>query len=214
MKSFTANLKAFKKAVHAKLKSAFLKKSSPPTRENKKETMQFEKPLALAYGLMGERTGRLMPIFKDLDHNLEMSGLKINFKAYVSLTVLASALMALSVLIALPLLFFFAFRMSFLSALLFGFGGALMIWALSIVGFYAYPLYRADKHKRELDDELPFTTGYLSILASAGVAPERMFYSISTLDMPLAASFEAKEIVKEVNLFGMDFISALEKTSS
>lgn len=104
--------------------------------------------------------------------------------------------------------------MSFLSALLFGFGGALMIWALSIGGFYAYPLYRADKHKRELDDELPFTTGYLSILASAGVAPERMFYSISTLDMPLAASFEAKEIVKEVNLFGMDFISALEKTSS
>lgn len=106
MKSFTANLKAFKKAVHAKLKSAFLKKSSPPTRENKKETMQFEKPLALAYGLMGERTGRLMPIFKDLDHNLEMSGLKINFKAYVSLTVLASALMALSVLIALPFAIF------------------------------------------------------------------------------------------------------------
>jgi flagellar protein FlaJ len=77
-----------------------------------------------------------------------------------------------------------------------------------------YPVYLADKHKRELDDELPFTTGYMSILASAGVSPEKMFNSLATLSAPLAASSEAREVVANVNLFGMDIISALEKTSS
>jgi flagellar protein FlaJ len=77
-----------------------------------------------------------------------------------------------------------------------------------------YPIYRADKHKRELDDELPFTTGYMSILASAGVFPEKIFHSLATLNAPLAASSEAREIVQNVSLFGMDIISALEKVSS
>jgi flagellar protein FlaJ len=93
-------------------------------------------------------------------------------------------------------------------------GAALFTSASSVIGFYLYPVYRADKHKRELDDELPFTTGYMSILASAGVSPEKMFNSLATLSAPLAASSEARDVVTNVSLFGMDIISALERASS
>jgi flagellar protein FlaJ len=163
--------------------------------------------------LLGDKTARFLPLFKDLDQSLLRSGLRTNFKAYVSLTVLASLLVTLSVGIVTSLLLV-VFRMPFSSALLFGVGAALFTSAMSVIGFYLYPVYRADKHKRELDDELPFTTGYLSILASAGVSPEKMFHSLATLNVPLAASSEAIDIVKNVNLFGMDIISALEKASS
>ena len=54
----------------------------------------------------------------------------------------------------------------------------------------------------------------MSILASAGVSPEKMFISLSTLKPPLAASIEATEVVKQIALFGLDIISALEKTST
>jgi flagellar protein FlaJ len=168
----------------------------------------------MAYQLMGDKTARFMPLFKDLDQNLQKSGLKANFKAYVSLTILTSVLITLPVAVALPIMLFFVFKMSLESVLLFGVGSALFTWALSVVGFYLYPVYRADKHKRELDDELPFTTGYMAILASAGVSPEKIFYSLSNLNVPLAASTEAKEVVKNINLFGLDVISALEKASS
>jgi flagellar protein FlaJ len=112
------------------------------------------------------------------------------------------------------LLLFFIFNLPLLSALLFGVGAGLFAWALSIGGFYLYPVYRADKHRRELDDELPFATGYMAILATADVSPEKIFYSLSTLIAPLAASSEARDVIMDVNLFGSDVISALEKASS
>ena len=205
-------LEAFKKRVATKLQklSASFSKSKMPTAETKTD---FEKPLSVAYQVMGDKTDRFMPLFKDLDESLQKSGLKINFKAYVSLTILTSLLLAVSVAVALPVLLFFVSNMALESALLFGFGGALFTGAFSVFGFYLYPVYCSDKHKRELDDELPFTTGYMAILASAGVSPEKIFHSLSTLNVPLAASNEAKEVVKNINLFGLDVISALEKTS-
>jgi flagellar protein FlaJ len=207
-------LKASKKRLATKLQKLsanFSKqKSKPPTKEPK---MDLEKPLAMAYQLMGNKTVRFMPLFKDLDQTLQKSGLKINFKAYVSLTILSSLLVTLSVAVVLPVVLFFVSNMPVGSVLLFGFGGALFTCAFTVIGFYLYPVYHADKHKRELDDELPFTTGYMAILASAGVSPEKIFHSLSNLNVPLAASTEAKEVIKNINLFGLDVISALEKTS-
>jgi flagellar protein FlaJ len=211
MKNFKEKLLAFKKALETNLRTIFPSKEAKPKQEPKSA---LEQPLVMSYQLMGERTDRFMPLFQDLDVNLQKSGLKVNFKAYVSLIIIASTLIALPVLLVLPLVMFFVFKMAFVSTLLFGVGGALLTWAFAIIGFYVFPIYCADKHKRELDDELPFTAGYMSILASAGVSPEKIFQSISALDAPLASSAEAKTIVKDINLFGMDVISALEKTSS
>lgn len=208
-------LKASKKHLETRLQkfsAKFSKQNAEmPTKELK---MDLEKPLSMAYQLIGDKSTRFLPLFKDLDQNLQKSGLRVNFKAYVSLTILASFLITLPVAVAMSVLLFFVFKVPLGSVLLFGVGGALFAWALSVVGFYLYPVYRADKHKRELDDELPFTTGYMAILASAGVSPEKIFYSISTLNVPLAASSEARDIIKNINLFGLDVISALEKASS
>jgi archaeal flagellar protein FlaJ len=176
--------------------------------------MDLEKPLSMAYQLMGDKTVRFMPLFKDLDQTMQQSGLRINFKAYVSLTVLAALLVTVAVAATVPVLLVFVSNMSLGSALLFGFGGALFASAFTVIGFYMYPVYHADKHKRELEDELPFTTGYMAILANAGVAPERIFHSLANLHNPLAASTEAKDVVTNINLFGLDVISALEKASS
>ena len=184
--------------------------AKPPSAKPKNE---IEGPVAFAYKLIGDKTARFLPLFKDLDTSLQRSGLKTNFKAYVSLTILASLLITLSAGIIASLVFAM-FKVPFGSSLLFGIGAALFTSASSVVGFYFYPVYRADKHKRELEDELPFTTGYLSILATAGVGPEKMFHSLATMSVPLAASSEARDIVANVSLFGMDVISALEKTSS
>ena len=206
----TEKLKASKKRLAAKLQKLSAK-SEAPVKEPK---MNFEKPLSMAYQVMGNKTGRFIFLFKDLEQTLQQSGLKINFKAYVSLTVLASLLISLSVAVVLPVVLFFVSNVPLESAILFGFGGALFTSAFSVIGFYLYPVYCADKHKRELDDELPFTTGYMAILANAGVSPEKIFHSLSNLNVPLAASTEAKEVVKNINLFGLDVISALEKASS
>jgi flagellar protein FlaJ len=163
--------------------------------------------------MLGEKIGRILPIFKDLEMNLQRAGLKINFRAYISLTVFTTLLATVSVFVAMPLVLMAVFGLTLLPAVLFGFGVTLLSGVSVICGFYFYPLYLADKHKREVEDELPFTTGYMAILANAGVSPEKIFSSLANLNQPLAASAEAKDIVRHVNLFGLDIISALEKTS-
>lgn len=168
---------------------------------------------SFAYKIIGEKIGWLLPLFRGLDLNLQKAGMKIHFKAYISLTVLATVLAALATLVLIPCFLIFVLNISVFPAILFGIGGSLFTYAISVIGFYAYPIYRADKRKRELEDELPFTTGYMAILASAGVSPEKIFYSLSNLSVPLAISTEAKDIVTDINLFGLDVISALEKAS-
>jgi flagellar protein FlaJ len=163
--------------------------------------------------LIGDKTRRILPLFKDLDLNLQRSGLKVNFKTYVSLAVFCTILVSLATLLILPCLLFFILNVPFLPAMVFGLGASLFAIGFTIFGFYAYPLYRADATKRQLEDELPFTTGYMAILTSAGVSPENIFNSLSNLPVPLVASAQAKDIVTDVNLFGSDIISALEENS-
>lgn len=182
--------------------------------QNKESKKDLEKPLTFSYHLMGHKIAKFIPIFKDLDQTILKSGLKYNFKAYVSLTIISSLIISLAIGVSLPATLFFLLNMSFISALLFGFGSALFSFALSIIGFYMYPVYCADQRKRKLDDEMTFTMGYMSILATSGVSPEKIFSSISTLNSPLAASTEANEVLANINLFGLDIISSLEKVSA
>jgi flagellar protein FlaJ len=168
---------------------------------------------SMAYQILGEKMKRVLPLFDGLDLSLQKSGVKVSFKAYLSLAILATMIISFSGLALIPCLLFLVLKVPLLPAVLFGVGGSLFASAFSIIVFYVYPFYRADKLRRELEDELPFTTGYMAILASAGVAPEKIFYSLSNTSVPLAVSAEAKDVVRDVNLFGLDIISALEETS-
>jgi len=175
--------------------------------------MGATKPQVFAYQLVGGRATQFLPLFKDLDENLKKSGIKINFKAYISTVILASLLMSTSVMVFVPVLLFFIFKLSLVLSLLFGVGVSLFAGALTVIAFYVYPTYRADSLKRALEEELPFTTGYMSILAGAGVPPDFIWRSLAQIDSSLSISNVAKNVVRDVELFGFDVISALETTS-
>jgi flagellar protein FlaJ len=208
--------KKLKRDYH-KVKNASSSLFSPITRvfsrwiENLK--LGATKPQVFAYQLVGGRATQFLPLFKDLDVNLKKSEMKINFKAYVSTVILASLLLSASVMVFVPVLLFFIFKLSLVLSLLFGVGVSLFAGALTVIGFYVYPTYQADSLKRDLEDELPFTTGYMSILAGAGVPPDFIWRSLAQIDSSLSISNVARNVVRDVELFGFDVISALETTS-
>jgi len=171
------------------------------------------KPQALAYRVVGEKTARFLPIFRDMDSNLHRSGIMINFNAYVSFCILTTLFASVLPLVLIPLISIPILHFSLYSSILFGVGISLLVGASTIIGFYVYPIYRADNLKRTLEDGLPFTTGYMEILARAGVPPYRIFRSLAQVDAPLAVSREARVITRDVELFGFDVISALEAAS-
>jgi flagellar protein FlaJ len=170
-------------------------------------------PSLFAYHLLGERTDRFLPLFKDMDTGLHKSGMRISLKPYVSLTLLTSLIASLSTMLLVPPTLYFIFQIPLLPSFLFGIGGSLLAGALTVICFYIYPLYRADTIKRNLDDSMAFATGYLAILAGAGVPPDSMFRSLSNIPQELAIVNESKNIVRDIELFGVDMITALENES-
>lgn len=190
-----------------KLLEYFCKKSS--LRWKKDGTSLF----STAYGLFGARIGSILPLFKDLGMYLHGANLRITLRAYVCLMVFSTILATLTTFTCTLCVLTFIFHLPVFSTILFSLGGSLLTIALTILGFYIYPVYRADRFRRELEDELAFATGYMSILASAGVSPEKIFHSLANFSTLPVTSIEAKRIVRDVNLFGLDIISALESAS-
>lgn len=171
------------------------------------------KSQALAYQLMGEKTDHVLPLFKDVDVNLQKSELRISFRAYVSWAILASMLASIIMVVFVTPSLILIGHLSLMSSLLFGIGSAMFAGAFTVVAFYAYPILRADSLKKNIEGELPFTTSYMAILAGAGVSPDRIFRSLTNARVSPAISVEAKTVVRDVELFGFDVISALENAS-
>jgi len=166
-----------------------------------------------AYRVLGKKTARFLPLFKDVDVNLLRSGMKTSFRAYVNLAVFFCLLLSLATLVLVPCILSLFFRVPALFSVLFGIGASLFVGALVIVAFYIYPIYRADSLKRAMEDGLPFTTGYMAILAGAGVPPASIIRSLAWVDATLPVSIEARTIVRDMELFGADLLSALESSS-
>jgi len=171
------------------------------------------KPQAFAYQLVGEKTTRMLPLFRDVDVNLQRSELRIGFKAYVSWAILASLFACVSTLVLVPISLVFIEHLSLASSMLFGIGSAMFAGAFTTIGFYSYPVFRADSLKRDVEGELPFTTSYMAILAGAGVSPDRIFVSLTNPHVSPRVSVEARTIVRDTELFGFDILSALENAS-
>lgn len=139
--------------------------------------------------------------FKDI---LERARIKIYPETYVSL-------MLFTALLSLPI--------SVISAvflLLFGFTPLLFLlpFPLYIVaGFLLVPMSKASDRAFGLEREMPFASAYVSVMASGGIAPYASYKRLTKVDLMPAMRAEAREIVKDVEVFGRDPLSALEQAA-
>lgn len=171
------------------------------------------KPELCAYRVVGNHTARFLPLFRDLDVGLHKSGLRMSFKPYVSLTLLTCVVVTTSTMLLVSLVSRGILGIALLPALLFGLGGGLIFGVVTVLCFYGYPLYRADAQRRDLDDSMAFTTGYLAILAGAEVPPDCMFRSLARMAQEAVVANAARGIVRDVDLFGADIITALDNAA-
>jgi flagellar protein FlaJ len=132
---------------------------------------------------------------------LEKACIRIYPETYVSL-MLFTAVLTIPIAIVGVLLF-----------LLYGFMPLLMLVTIPLfvfVGFLAIPLSKASDRAANLDREMPFAAAYTSVMASGGIAPYTSFKRLSEVELMPAMRGEAREIMKDVEIFGIDPLSALE----
>ncbi len=138
------------------------------------------------YGLLGKRIGKLLQIFSGLKQVLSLAGMKIGYKAYVSSMVFFAlvggglsffvwfAILNLGLGAAFGLTFSItSILLSIVLSILFAF-----VTGAAILGFfYILPSMKVGSRRQRLDNFLPFTASYMTVLASAGVTPERILRS-------------------------------------
>jgi flagellar protein FlaJ len=82
-----------------------------------------------------------------------------------------------------------------------------------MVGFLLIPMSKASDRAAGLEREMPFAAAYISVMASGGIAPYTSFKRLSDVELMPAMQGEAREIIKDVEIFGRDPLSALEQAA-
>ena len=81
------------------------------------------------------------------------------------------------------------------------------------VGFLFMPTSNASDRSSTLEREMPFAAAYISVMASGGIAPYTSFKRLSDVDLMPAMRREARDIMKDVEVFGVDPLTALEQAA-
>ncbi len=136
--------------------------------------------------------------FKDM---LERARIKIYPETYVSLMFFVATLTIPVTVISIVFLVLFGF-MPIIFLIPFPF--------YVMVGFLLIPMSKASDRASGLEREMPFAAAYISVMASGGIAPYTSFKRLSKVELMPAMCGEAREIIKDVEIFGIDPLSALE----
>jgi len=152
--------------------------------------------------------GRVAPSFLknvvEFKDYLERAKIKIYPETYVSLMFFIAVLTLPVSIIAIVILYLYLFiPMIFLVPL------PLYI----MIGFMLIPMSRAGERASNLEREMPFSATYISVMASGGIAPYTSFKRLAEVELMPAMRGEAREIIKDVEIFGIDPLTAIENAA-
>jgi len=155
-----------------------------------------------SYRLFGRVATKFLGNVFEFKDTLEKASIKIHPTTYVSLMFFAAMLCIPIVLVSVILLYLFRFiPLIFLVPLP----------AFVMIGFIVVPMSMASDRASALERDMPFAATYVTVMATGGIAPFTSFKRLSEVELMPAMRKEAREIVKDVELFGIDPLSALEK---
>ena len=162
----------------------------------------------IAIKLFGRVADRYSNHFINVRESLITSDTKILFRTYLSLMFFIS-----SVTFLLTFLFTLAFVTLVGMNLLFSVIGLIVmpLFFSSVVFFliYIYPVSITESRKNDIEANLPFAMTHMSAVAESGAPPLTIFKILAQFKEYGEVSREADKITRNVEVFGLDQLSAL-----
>jgi flagellar protein FlaJ len=85
--------------------------------------------------------------------------------------------------------------------------------AYVMIGFIVVPMSKTSDRATTLEREMPFAATYVTIMASGGIPPYVSFKRLSEVSLMPATRKEAEDIVKDVEILGIDQLTALNNSA-
>jgi archaeal flagellar protein FlaJ len=160
--------------------------------------------LDTSYKLFGNLVPKLPFFIKDYNK----SGIKIAFELYFALTIFSCITVSVVSFIISFLIESFL-GVPFFRALLGTIVLALVATTLALTTLTVYPIIRMNKNKNEIDSNLIYTVGYMSVLSAGGIPIERIFERIIEVEPRVAIKELALRFTTNIKIFGADIVASL-----
>jgi flagellar protein FlaJ len=145
----------------------------------------------------------LKHVFEFKDY-LERAKIKIYPETYVSLMLFAAVMTLPMTIISVAIVLLYGFM-----PIIFLIPAPFYV----MIGFLLVPMSRAGERASNLEREMPFATAYISVMASGGIAPYTSFKRLAQVELMPAMKVEAREIMKDVEIFGTDPLTAIQNAA-
>jgi flagellar protein FlaJ len=175
-----------------------------PTKKKEKVPLTFfDRFTLVAFRLLAWPATRITRSMTLLRDDILKSNLRITPEGLVSVALFSTLITG----VVAALLSYVGLAMFHTSFLLLSFVAVPLVFILAINA----PKLSASNRASAIDTELPFVIGYMSVLAGGGVSPLATLRRISEMKLFPASAKEAKRILVEVDVFGHDPITAIER---
>ncbi len=152
--------------------------------------------------------------FRPLKDILIQSGMRVLYEKYVEDMLFYSLLISLGTGLYIFVIFRyvigFYFLTSLVSALLFGF----TVFFIALTAYHSYPFQLLESKQRNIETNMPFAINHMAAVAESGVPPYIMFKLLANAKEYGEISNEAKKIVRNIDVFGMDVTRAIKEVAN
>ena len=138
---------------------------------------------------------------------LEKANIALEYKEYYSLLLMNTILSFILAIVASSVLYYILPNKITLALL---FIIPLLSMAIAASYYLYLPNYLIKKRAENIDRFLPYAINFISSMAVAGVSPSEIFQTLSTIKVYGEIQVEAKRIAKEINVMGIDNVTALK----
>ena len=170
--------------------------------------MSFYERIAMRH--LGKYIEPHLDMFTDLKKDLKKSGLRKTLLEYLSTSVFTCVLLFV---VELPLfsLIYSLLNLSPLFSFFMAITTSLVISVFFFLLFINYPKFLIRDKAKSAERALPFAGIYLSTIASSRLPPHRIFEIFSKFREYGEVSEEARRIVADMKMFGLNIYDALER---
>ena len=158
----------------------------------------------VSYRLFGGIAPKFLGRVFEFKEHLAKAGIKIYPETYISLMFLMALLTLPVSIIAIVLIYFT--KILFLIFLV-------PVPIYIMIGFMVAPMSRAGERASALEREMPFAATYITVMASGGIPPYMSFKRLTAVELLPATRKEARSLIRDVEIFGVDPLTALEKAA-
>jgi flagellar protein FlaJ len=168
----------------------------------------------LATLIFGGFIDKYANFFLPVKESLPKADIRIPFRTYMSIVFLSTTISYVASIVALVILLNTVFHVTLVMQIMYYMFIPLLVSLVCFVTISFYPNQRMVSRRKNIEMNLPFVLTHMGAVAESGIPPYIIFKLIAQFEEYGDISKEMKRIVRNVDTFGIDPLTAVKQAAT